>query len=93
VAAGARGLVSAGTAPGVAIKAEVAGYEDARKAGVSTVQCSRAPDGRVANRRALREHGWIPGGALNPQKARILLSLWLSQTSDLETLRALFASF
>ena len=93
VAAGARGIVSAGTAPGIPGKNEVPGLTAARKAGVTVVQCSRAPEGRVASRRALGEKGWIPGGAFNPQKARILLALALTQTDDQETLSALFASF
>jgi L-asparaginase len=93
VAAGARGLVSAGTAPGIPAKAEIAGYQSALDAGLILVQCSRAPNGRVSNRLALAEQGWIAGGALNPQKARILLALGLSQTDDRETLRALFASY
>lgn len=93
VAAGARGLISAGTAPGMPVKAEMPGYEAALEAGVVLVQCSRAQNGRVMNRRALGERGWIAGGALNPQKSRILLALGLSVTNDRETLRALFASY
>jgi L-asparaginase len=93
VAAGARGIVCAGLAPGMPAKAECEAYESARRAGVMLVQCTRAPSGRVANRRALRENGWIAGNSLSPQKARILLSLALSQTQDLETLRALFARY
>ncbi|HTJ99101.1 MAG TPA: asparaginase [Bordetella sp.] len=91
VAAGARGIVCAGLAPGMPAKAEREAYETARRAGVALVQCTRAGSGRVANRRALRDNGWIAGNSLSPQKARILLSLALSQTQDLETLRAIFA--
>jgi L-asparaginase len=93
VAAGARGLVSAGTAPGTPAKGEVAGFEAAMKAGVTVVQCSRAVNGRVANRRALGERGWIAGGPLNPPRARILLALALCVTGNHDTLRELFASF
>jgi L-asparaginase len=93
IAAGARGIVSAGLAPGMPAKAERQAYEAAREAGVMLVQCTRAASGRVAYRRALRENGWIAGNSLSPQKARILLSLALSQTQDLETLRAVFAQY
>jgi L-asparaginase len=93
VAAGARGIVSAGLAPGMPAKAERQAYQAAREAGVMLVQCTRAASGRVAYRRALRETGWIAGNSLSPQKARILLSLALSQTQDLETLRAVFAQY
>ncbi|AOB29412.1 hypothetical protein AKI39_00150 [Bordetella sp. H567] len=93
VAAGARGIVCAGLAPGMPAKAERDAYERARRDGVALVQCTRAASGRVANRRALRENGWIAGNSLSPQKARILLALALSQTSDLEVLRALFGRY
>lgn len=91
VAAGARGIVCAGLAPGMPAKAERDAYESARRDGVALVQCTRAGSGRVANRRALRENGWIAGNSLSPQKARILLALALSQTQELEVLRAVFA--
>ncbi|CAM3614261.1 L-asparaginase [Bordetella sputigena] len=93
VAAGARGIVCAGMAPGMPAQAERDAYESARRAGLALVQCSRAGSGRVANRRALRENGWIAGSSLSPQKARILLSLALSQTEELEVLRGVFARF
>ncbi|HEY1260304.1 MAG TPA: asparaginase, partial [Stellaceae bacterium] len=51
VAAGARGLVSAGFAPGSPTPAQRAAFERAAKAGVAVVQCSRAFSGRVAPRR------------------------------------------
>lgn len=93
VAAGARGIVCAGLAPGMPAKAERDAYAAALRQGVVLVQCSRAPSGRVAYRRALRENGWIAGNSLSPQKARILLALGLSRTQDLETLRGLFGQF
>ena len=55
VAAGARGLISAGFAPGSPTPAQRAAFERALKAGVVVVQCSRAASGRVAPRRRLRE--------------------------------------
>ncbi|ARP79424.1 hypothetical protein CAL12_00350 [Bordetella genomosp. 8] len=93
VAAGARGIICAGMAPGMPAKAERDAYESARRGGVALVQCSRAGSGRVANRRALRENGWIAGSSLSPQKARILLALTLSCTDDLEVMRGVFARF
>jgi L-asparaginase len=93
VAAGARGIICAGLAPGMPAKAERDGYESARAQGVTLVQCTRAPSGRVANRRALRENGWIAGNSLSPQKARILLALAFAFTQDLDTLRAIFAQY
>src|SRR5215475_2417507 len=54
VAAGARGLVSAGFAPGSPTPQQRSAFERAIAAGVVVVQCSRAGSGRVAPRRRLR---------------------------------------
>jgi L-asparaginase len=74
VAAGARGIVSAGLAPGIPAPLERIALERARGAGVIVVQSSRAGSGRVALRRYLDEAGMVAADNLNPQKARILLS-------------------
>src|SRR6266481_84334 len=59
VAAGARGIVSAGFAPGSPTPEQRASFERAAKSGVVIVQCSRAASGRVAPRRRLRESGIV----------------------------------
>jgi L-asparaginase len=82
VAAGARGLVSAGFAPGSPTPEQRAAFERVAKSGIVVVQCSRAT-GRVAPRRRLRESGIVAGLDFSPQKARILLMLALSTTTDL----------
>src|SRR6266550_3105485 len=69
VAAGARGLVSAGFAPGSPTPEQRAAFERAAQSGVVVVQCSRAFSGRVAPRRRLRESGILAGEDLSPQKA------------------------
>src|SRR5437763_6053015 len=76
VRAGARGLVSAGFAPGTPSPSQQAAFLDAAKSGIVVVQCSRAT-GRIAPRRRLRETGVVAGADLSPQKARILLMLML----------------
>lgn len=81
-AAGARGIVSAGFAPGVTSKAETQALCDAVAAGVVVVQGSRVLSGRVPRTRRNAERGFIAAGNLNAQKARILLALALTQTSD-----------
>ncbi len=91
VAAGARGLVSAGFAPGSPTPDQRAAFERAAKAGIVVVQCSRA-SGRVAPRRRLRETGIVAGEDLSPQKARILLMLALTATTDLAAIQQLFQS-
>ncbi len=92
VAAGARGLVSAGFAPGSPTPGQRVAFENAAKTGIVVVQCTRAASGRVAPRRRLRETGILAGEDLSPQKARILLMLALTATSDLAAIARLFQS-
>jgi len=90
VAAGARGIVSAGFAPGSPTPQQRTAFERAAKSGVVVVQCSRAASGRVAPRRRLRESGIVAGEDLSPQKARLLLMLALSTTSDVIAIQQAF---
>ena len=93
VAGGARGIVSAGFAPGSPTPQQRAAFERAAKSGVVVVQCSRAASGRVAPRRRLRESGIVAGEDLSPQKARILLMLALSTTSDICAIQQAFSTY
>lgn len=93
IAKGARGIVSAGFAPGIPAHAEKAALEEAMRQGVAVVQCTRAARGRVARRRYLEETGIIAGEDFSPQKARILLALGLAMTSDVETLKEWFRRY
>ncbi len=92
VAAGARGLVSAGFAPGSPTPQQRAALERAARSGVVVVQCSRAA-GRVASRRRLRESGIVAGEDFTPQKARILLMLTLSMTADISEIQRAFQTY
>lgn len=92
LAKGARGIVSAGLAPGLVTRAEKLALEAAIARGIAVVQCTRSPLGRVARRRYLQEAGFIAGEDFSPQKARILLALGLTLSTDTETLRGYFAS-
>ena len=93
VAAGARGIVSAGLAPGIPAPLERAALERARDQGIVIVQTSRAGSGRVAPRRYLREGGIVAGDNLTPQKARVLLMLALTRTSDVREIQRMFATY
>src|SRR2546421_8496600 len=93
VAAGARGIVSAGFAPGSPTPQQRAALERAAKSGVVVVQCSRAASGRVAPRRRLRESGIVAGEDLSPQKARILLMLALTTTTDVTAIQEMFSTY
>jgi L-asparaginase len=92
IAAGARGIVSAGFAPGMPSPAQYAALVEAAKAGVVVVQSSRAI-GRIAPRRRLRENGFVAAEDLSPQKARILLSLLLTATTDIGEIQRAFQSY
>jgi L-asparaginase len=92
-AAGARGLVSAGLAPGLATPAERLALEEAASVGVVVVQTTRAGSGRVSRRAYLQRHGMVAGDNLTPQKARILLSVALAHSSDAEQIQAWFARY
>jgi L-asparaginase len=91
--AGAKGLVSAGFAPGMPTPEQRAALLAARERGVVVVQSSRAVRDRVPPRRALFERGFIAGGDLSPQKCRILLMLALSATvGESDAINDLFAT-
>jgi L-asparaginase len=92
VATGARGLVSAGFAPGSPTPEQRAAFERAAQSGIVVVQCSRA-SGRVAPRRRLRESGIVAGLDFSPQKARILLMLALSTTTDVAAIQQAFQTY
>lgn len=92
VKAGAKGLVSAGFAPGTPSPAQQAAFLEAAKAGIVVVQSSRAT-GRIAPRRRLRETGFVAAEDLTPQKARILLQLMLLSTTDIGEIQRAFQSY
>jgi L-asparaginase len=93
VAAGAKGLVSAGFAPGSPSPAQQEAFLAAAQAGIVVVQCTRAASGRVAPRRRLRETGMVAGEDFSPQKARILLMLMLTTTTDIAAIQAAFQAY
>ncbi len=92
VEAGARGLVSAGFGPGVGTPAEIAALARAAATGVAVVQSSRCGAGPVVDSARHRAVGILSGGALNPQKARILLALCLAQGDDRHLIAERFQS-
>jgi L-asparaginase len=93
VNAGARGLVSAGFAPGTPSPAQQEAFLAAAKSGTVIVQCSRAFTGRIAPRRRLRETGIVAGEDFSPQKARILLMLMLTETNDVAAIQQAFQRY
>jgi L-asparaginase len=93
VAAGAKGIVAAGFAPGFCTPEEVAALVDATQQGVVVVQSTRAGSGRTFRTTRLARAGFLIADNLNPQKARILLALALTRTNDAGTIAAMFRTY
>jgi len=93
MAAGARGIVSAGLAPGIPTPLERAAFARAAASGVVIVQATRAVSGRVAPRRHLRDESMVAADDLSPQKARILLALGLLRTKSIAELQRMFHTY
>lgn len=93
VAAGAKGIVSAGFAPGSPPPADLLALVEAVKQGVTVVQSSRAGSGRIYRSKRLTDAGILSGDNLNPQKARLLLALALTRTSDPAEIARMFATY
>lgn len=94
VAAGAQGIIHAGTGNGSIHEATEAGLVEAQKTGVVIVRSSRTGNGTVTNSipRWDSEH-FLKSDSLNPQKARILLMLALTKTQDLGEIQRMFDEY
>jgi L-asparaginase len=93
LAAGARGIVSAGFAPGFCPPDEVEALTEAVQQGIVVVQSTRAGSGRTFRGSKLRQAGFLIADNLNPQKARILLALALTVTSDPSAIMRMFETY
>jgi L-asparaginase len=91
--AGAKGIVSAGFAPGFAGPADFEALKDAKKKGVVVMQCTRAGSGRMFKGKRLRDAGFLITDNLNPQKARLLLALALTVTTDPAVIEDIFLTY
>ena len=93
LAAGAKGIVSAGFAPGFPGTADAALLEQAVRQGVVVVQSTRAGSGRTFAGKQARESGFLVADNLNPQKARLLLALALTRTADPAEITRMFETY
>jgi L-asparaginase len=89
-AAGARGIVSAGTGGGRPTPAEEEAFDRALAAGVVVCQGSRVGSGRIPRPPSLVRRGVVVSDNLQPWKAKVLLSLALTRTSGHEEIQAMF---
>ena len=95
VANGAKGIVIAGVGNGNMNKASLDAAANAVKKGVVVVRSSRVPTGNVGRNVEVNddELGLIASDELNPQKARILLSLALLKERSKQEIQNLFYSY
>jgi L-asparaginase type II len=97
VSAGAKGIVFAGTGNGALATAEREAVGEINKMPAASrpilVRSSRVGNGRVTATTQFDELGVIPADTLNPQKARILLMLALTKTTDAKEIRRIFSEY
>ena len=102
--AGAKGIVIAGAGAGATSGTQQAGIDYATKRGVFVVTTTRAGSGRIAGRSGRGRGGdaaplpdeirrRIAGEDLAPVKARVLLMLALSRTSDPAEIQRMFTEY
>jgi L-asparaginase len=92
VNAGYKGIVSAGVGNGNIHKAIWPVLEEATKKGMVVVRSSRVPTGATTKDAEVNDKAqhWVSSGDLNPQKARVLLQLALTKTSNWEEVQKYF---
>jgi L-asparaginase len=92
---GVKGIVLDGVGDGNSTDAALAALAKAAKAGVAIVRCSRTGSGIVDRNVEINDDkmGFIAGMELNAQKARILLMLGLTKTSDVKKLQDCFYQY
>jgi L-asparaginase len=92
VAAGAKGIVSAGTGAGRPTPEEDAALARAAEQGVIVCQGTRVGSGRAVRSPGLKRRGWVATDNLVPWKAKVLLALALTRTADPNEIQELIDS-
>ena len=82
VQAGVPGIVAAGLGSGSSPPAFMAALKKAQGRGVTVVIATQVGSGRVTLTRRFQEEGYVVADNLEPKKARILLMLALTRTTD-----------
>jgi L-asparaginase len=95
VAAGAKGIVLAGVGDGNATTDMINALAEAAKSGIVVVRASHVGFGMVRRNVELDDDklGFVAGMDLNPQKARVLLRVALTQTTDLKQIQRYFEEY
>jgi L-asparaginase len=95
VSAGARGIVIAGTGNGNMSQPGMDAASRAVQKGVVVVRSTRTGSGIVGRNIEIDDDklGFVVADDLNPQKARVLLKLALTKTSDIDTIQQMFLDY
>ncbi|WGM02628.1 L-asparaginase 2 [Arsenophonus nasoniae] len=92
---GYQGIVSAGVGNGNMYNKIFTVLADAVKQGIGVVRASRVPTGFITRDAEVDDskYGFVSAERLNPQKARVLLQLALTQTHDPIKIQAMFDKY
>lgn len=92
---GYQGIVSAGVGNGNMYKTVFDALANAAHDGVAVVRSSRVPSGATTQDAEVDDakYGFIASGTLNPQKARILLQLALTETKNPQQIQKIFNTY
>jgi L-asparaginase type II len=90
---GVKGIVVDGTGAGNATSSQTDAIKRAQEKGVVVVMTARTRGGRVQDTPRRREANIVPGDNLVPEKARILLQLALTETSNLTDIKRVFDEY
>ncbi|AOV96571.1 L-asparaginase 2 [Edwardsiella hoshinae] len=92
---GYQGIVSAGVGNGNMYKTVFDALANAAHDGVAVVRSSRVPTGATTQDAEVDDakYGFIASGTLNPQKARILLQLALTETKNPQQIQQIFNTY
>lgn len=94
IKAGAKGIISAGFAPGSPGTAELDVLVGAvKESDIVVMQSTRSGSGRVFRGKRMRENGILSADNLTAQKARLLLSLALTVTKDPSEIERIFLKY
>jgi glutamin-(asparagin-)ase len=90
--AGAKAIIHAGTGNGSVPGYEVETLRKLRASGVHIIRSARVPEGFVLRNSEQPDdkYDWVVAHDLNPQKAKILAAVALTQTSDTKELQRIF---
>jgi L-asparaginase len=90
---GAKGIIVAGEGNGSMSDSALEGAKDAVEKGVILIRSSRVGNGIVTRETIDDENNFVTADSLNPQKARILTMLALTQTDDPKEIQKFFNEY